>query len=72
VRLNPLDADFFESVLREEFPSVALTLLADATVTRGGCLVEAGGSVVDGTVQKRWMRAVASLGLESAWETTNE
>jgi flagellar assembly protein FliH len=72
VRLNPLDADVFESVLREEFPSVALTLLADATVTRGGCLVEAGGSVVDGTVQKRWMRAVASLGLESAWETTNE
>lgn len=72
VRMNPLDADVFESVLREEFPSVALTLLADANVTRGGCLVEAGGSVVDGTVGKRWMRAVASLGLDSAWETRDE
>ena len=72
VRMNPLDADVFEPVLREEFPSIAITLLADANVTRGGCLVEANGTVVDGTVQKRWMRAVASLGLESAWEASDE
>jgi flagellar assembly protein FliH len=72
VRLNPLDADVFEPVLRDEFPGIAITLLADSNVLRGGCLVEANGTVVDGTVQKRWARAVASLGLESAWETGNE
>lgn len=72
VRMNPLDVDVFESVLREEFPSVALTLLADSGIARGGCLVEAGGAVVDGTVQKRWMRAVASLGLDTAWESRDE
>jgi flagellar assembly protein FliH len=68
VRLNPLDLDVLEEVLRQEFSGLALTLLADAAVTRGGCLVEAAGTVVDGTMEKRWSRAVARLGLESSWE----
>ncbi len=68
VRLHPLDLDVLEAVLRQEFSALELTLLADATVTRGGCLVEAAGTVVDGTLEKRWSRAVARLGLESAWE----
>ena len=57
-----------EEVLRAEFPSLSLTLLADATLTRGGCVVESAGTVVDGTVEKRWLRAIASLGLNSPWE----
>ena len=68
VRLNPLDLDVLEEVLRHEFSGLALTLLADVTVTRGGCLVEAAGTVVDGTIEKRWSRTVARLGLESSWE----
>ena len=68
VRLNPLDLDVLEDVLRQEFSALTLTLLADASVTRGGCLVEAAGTVVDGTMEKRWSRAVARLGLESSWE----
>lgn len=68
VRLNPLDLDILEEVLRQEFSGLALTLLADVSVTRGGCLVEAAGTVVDGTIEKRWSRAVARLGLESSWE----
>lgn len=68
VRLNPLDLDVLEDVLRQEFSGLALTLLADVSVTRGGCLVEAAGTVVDGTMEKRWSRAVARLGLESSWE----
>jgi flagellar assembly protein FliH len=34
--------------------------------------VEAAGTVVDGTVEKRWQRAVASLGLEASWEDAND
>lgn len=68
VRLNPLDLEVLEDVVRTEFPSLSLTLLADATVTRGGCLIESAGTVVDGTLEKRWMRAVANLGLNSPWE----
>ena len=72
VRMNPLDRDVFSDVLQEEFPNLALTLVSDQTIARGGCLVEAAGTVVDGTVQKRWTRAVASLGLESSWEGSDD
>lgn len=68
VRLNPLDLEVLEPVLRNEFPNLELTLLADASVTRGGCVVESAGTVVDATVQKRWVRAIATVGLSSLWE----
>ena len=67
VRLHPQDLGVLDDVLRQEFAGLALTLLGDASITRGGCLVESAGTVVDGTLEKRWARAVASLGLESAW-----
>jgi flagellar assembly protein FliH len=72
VRMNPLDIEVFAEILRLEFSNLSLTLLPDATVTRGGCLVESAGTVVDGTVEKRWQKAVASLGLESTWEDAND
>lgn len=68
IRMNPLDVEVLEDVLRSEFSGLSLTLLADATVARGGCLVESAGTVVDGTIEKRWMRAVANLGLNPPWE----
>lgn len=68
VRLHPLDLEVLSEVLRQEFSSLALTLLPDASLARGGCLVESAGTVVDGTVEKRWLRAVASLGFDSPWE----
>jgi flagellar assembly protein FliH len=68
IRLNPLDLEVLEPVIRSEFAGLALTLLPDEAISRGGCLVESAGTVVDGTLEKRWTRAVATLGLESAWE----
>lgn len=68
VKLNPLDLEVFEDVLRAEFSSFSPTLLADATITRGGCVVESAGTVIDGTLETRWKRALASLGLSLAWE----
>jgi flagellar assembly protein FliH len=72
VRMHPLDMDVLAEVLRQEFSYLALTLLADGSIKRGGCLVESAGTVVDGTVEKRWMRAVASLGLDPAWEVADD
>lgn len=68
IRMNPLDIEVLEDVLRTEFSGLSLTLLADATMARGGCLIESAGTVVDGTIEKRWMRAVANLGLNPPWE----
>jgi flagellar assembly protein FliH len=72
VRLNPVDKDVLEDVLKQEFSGLSLSLLSDPTVTRGGCLVESAGTVVDGSIEKRWSRAVAKLGLESSWEVSND
>jgi flagellar assembly protein FliH len=69
VRLHPVDLDVLAEDLARDFPNLNLTLVPDATITTGGCLVEAAGTVVDGTVQRRWHKAVASLGLDSSWES---
>lgn len=68
LRLNPLDKEVLEAVLTDEFAGVSLTLLSDAALARGGCLIESTGTVVDATVEKRWLRAVANLGLNSPWQ----
>jgi flagellar assembly protein FliH len=71
VRLNPADVEVVEPVLAQEFPGLAIKLLADTHIHRGGCQVESGGTVVDGTIEARWRRVVARLGLESAWEDSD-
>ena len=72
VRMHPVDLDVFAEDLEREFPNLQLNLVPDVGVTAGGCLVEAAGTVVDGTVERRWHKAVASLGLESSWEHEND
>lgn len=67
IKLHPQDWEVLQAALQEAFPSPALTWLPDAALERGGCLVESGGTVIDGTLSKRWERAVANLGLASAW-----
>jgi len=72
VRLHPTDLEVLEGVLATEFSGLGLSLRADSTLQPGGCLVESAGMVVDATLQKRWQRAVATLGLTSTWEATDE
>ncbi|MBP6597931.1 MAG: flagellar assembly protein FliH [Giesbergeria sp.] len=67
VRLNPADHAAVSTALRDNFPDTPVQWLADAQVPEGGCLVESGGTVVDGTLEKRWQRAIVSLGLEMPW-----
>ncbi len=68
IRLHPLDLDVLQDTLREEYPNLPLTLQPDATLTRGGCLVESGGTVIDGRLEKRWARAIGRLGQNLSWE----
>lgn len=71
VRLNPSDMGAVEQPLRDEM-GASIQWVADAAVPTGGCLVESGGTVVDGSVAKRWERAIASLGLESPWQESGD
>ena len=72
VRLNPQDMTVVSELMAREFDHLAITLIPDASLTPGGCLVEAAGTVIDGTIEKRWQRAVATLGLQSHWEEPHE
>ena len=68
VRLNPVDMEAMAEPLREEVNAPGVQWMADAAVRAGGCLVESAGTVVDGSIDKRWQRAIASLGLQSPWD----
>ena len=57
-----------EQPWREEFPAGRIQWLADTAVEPGDCRVESGGMVVDGSLDKRWRRAIAALGLTAAWK----
>jgi flagellar assembly protein FliH len=72
VKLNPLDLDVLQDVLREEFPNLPLKLQADASIARGGCVVESGGTVVDGRLERRWARAIGQLGQKLPWEASGD
>ena len=68
VRLNPVDMEAMAEPLREEVHAPGVQWMADAAVPAGGCLVESAGTVVDGSIDKRWQRAIAALGLQSPWD----
>lgn len=67
VRLNPADLQSLGQSERDGLGVPALQWVADAEVPAGGCLVASAGTVVDGSLDKRWHRAVAALGHESPW-----
>ncbi|HVL43867.1 MAG TPA: flagellar assembly protein FliH [Acidovorax sp.] len=68
VRLNPVDMEAMAEPLREEVHAPGVQWMTDAAVPAGGCLVESAGTVVDGSLDKRWQRAIAALGLQSPWD----
>lgn len=72
IRLNPLDFEALEERLLLEFSDIALTLVPDPLVACGGCVIESEDTVVDGTVEKRWSRVLASLGLKIDWSAADE
>lgn len=42
-------------------------LVADASVTRGGCIVESDIGTVDAAIETRWRQALAALGQSGDW-----
>jgi flagellar assembly protein FliH len=67
VRLNPDDWAQLEDALKAANPQPKIEWLADASVKPGDCLVESAGAQVDASLERRWQRAVAALGLVSTW-----
>ena len=68
VRVHPDDHPLVVQGAAEVLAARGARLLADASIARGGCLVESDIGVVDASVAARWKRAVAALGCEETWE----
>ena len=72
VRLNPADLSLLQDDIGAALGTQNVKLVADAAITPGGCTVESVQGAVDGTVEKRWARAVANLGLGVGWNPGDE
>lgn len=64
LHVNPADADFLRENLSELGASGGVHIAPDNTITAGGCLLKAGSSEVDATLETRWRRVLESIGLD--------
>ena len=69
VRLHPADLAAIDEAKEADQQGVKPRFLSDPSVSPGGCVLEAQGSGVDATLETRWSRAIANLGLSSTWES---
>jgi len=72
VRLNPEDHALAQGSLTEVLQARGARLMPDASVTRGGCVVESDIALVDASVEARWYRAAAAMGSQAEWRGGHE
>ncbi|HLO64344.1 MAG TPA: flagellar assembly protein FliH [Azonexus sp.] len=64
LRLNPRDIEHVRAQIGEQLAQTGAQLLEDSTVSPGGCLLQAGASEVDATIETRWKRVLEAIGTE--------
>ena len=67
VRVHPDDQPLVAQGCADVLDARGARLIADASIARGGCMVDSDIASVDGTVPNRWRRAAASLGSEKPY-----
>jgi flagellar assembly protein FliH len=67
LRVHPDDQPLVADGAAEVLEARGARLVADAAIERGGCIVESSIGVVDASVETRWRRAAASIGLDTPW-----
>lgn len=67
--LNPNDIQLVRAHLGEELTLGQWKLVEDSRIDPGGCRISTQQSAVDGTVETRWKRVVATLGSRARWVT---
>ena len=69
LRMHPQDLALIESGAGEDLRARHVLLLADAALSRGGCVVETDMGEVDARVESRWQQAAGVFGLPLDWHT---
>lgn len=68
IYLHPDDASLLRSYMGDQLAHGGHRIHEDFKLTRGDCVLEAGGSQLDATVAMRWQRVLESLGISRAWQ----
>lgn len=64
---HPDDAALIRTHLGEQLAHSNWRIIDDATLSTGGCRVEAGASEVDATLETRWRRVIEAIGVSPEW-----
>ncbi len=67
--VHPDDAALVRRHLGEQLAHSNWRIVEDSTLTTGGCRVELGASEVDATLETRWRRVIAAIGVNQEWLT---
>lgn len=68
MRMNPADSPLIREQIGEQLSQTGTQIVDDTSITPGGCLLVAGSSEVDATIETRWRRVLESIGADpSAW-----
>jgi flagellar biosynthesis/type III secretory pathway protein FliH len=68
LRLNPDDLALAHGSLEEQLRARGARVMGDPHVAQGGCVVESDIAVVDASVDARWQRAAAAMGIDMPWD----
>ncbi|MEO8154820.1 MAG: FliH/SctL family protein [Rhizobacter sp.] len=68
LRVHPDDHALVSQGAADVLAARGARLLSDIGVTRGGCVVESDIGVIDASLETRWRRAAASLGIDEGWD----
>lgn len=70
LRLNPADAGDVRRLLGDELSQGGTQIIEDASISAGGCQIQAGASEIDATLETRRKRVLETIGAEAqAWQT---
>ncbi|MDD2740872.1 MAG: flagellar assembly protein FliH [Rhodocyclaceae bacterium] len=64
LHLNPADASVVREHIGEQLTLTGTQIIDDAAISQGGCLLKAGTSEIDATVETRWKRVLEAIGSE--------
>lgn len=64
IRLNPEDTEAVQGIVSGLSPDTSIK--SDASIVRGGCVVESSDQLIDYTIEKRFQRAVQTMLLEAS------
>jgi flagellar assembly protein FliH len=70
--LNAEDAQLVRAQQGDQLAHAGHRIFEDATLSRGGCRVEASGSQIDGSIETRWRRVVEPLMAGANWQAPTE